>query len=133
MHAIAHGSCTDTVAESALKVHSGKKTTTTNPYRTGGSNLPQRRAGQTLHQLSFIPTCRGSHPFRHLRAHTSNILWRLGAILSSGTGSGPVAYQGAYPPDCGRVSIFPALQSPCRPRWRGGNIARACVINSGIH
>ena len=42
--------CTDTVRESALKVDSGRKI----PCRTGESNLPQRRAGPTLYQLSYI-------------------------------------------------------------------------------
>ena len=44
--------CTDTVRESALKVDWGRKI----PCRTGESNLPQRRAGPTLYQLSYIPT-----------------------------------------------------------------------------
>ena len=44
--------CTDTVRESALKVNSGRKI----PYRTGESNLRQRRAGTMLYQLSYIPT-----------------------------------------------------------------------------
>ena len=58
-----------------------------------------------------------------------------GAALSYRAGqTGPVAYHGAYPPDCGRVSILPALQSPPRrPRWRGGNTPHACVINSEKH
>ena len=51
MHAIAHEGCTDTVRESALKVDSGRKI----PRRTEESNLPQRRAGWTLYQLSYIP------------------------------------------------------------------------------
>ena len=42
---------TDTVRESALKADSGRKIR----YRTGESNLRQRRAGPTLHQLSYIP------------------------------------------------------------------------------
>ena len=44
--------CTDTERESALKVDSGRKI----PCRTEESNLPQRRAGPTLYQLSYIPT-----------------------------------------------------------------------------
>ena len=40
-----------TVRESALKVDSGRKI----PCRTGESNLPERRAGPTLYQLSYIP------------------------------------------------------------------------------
>ena len=44
--------CTGTVKESALKVDSGRK----NPSRTGESNLPQRCAGPTFYQLSYIPT-----------------------------------------------------------------------------
>ena len=44
-------SCTDTVRESALKVDSGRKF----PCRTRESNLPQRRAGPVLYQLSYIP------------------------------------------------------------------------------
>ena len=52
VHAIAHEGCTDTVGESALKVDSGRKI----PCRTGESNLPQRRAGSKICQLSYIPT-----------------------------------------------------------------------------
>ena len=52
MQAIAHGVCTDTVRESALKVDSEKKI----PYRTGKSSLRRQRAGPTLYQLSYIPT-----------------------------------------------------------------------------
>ena len=51
MHAIAHGGCTDTVRESALKVDSGRKI----PCRTGESNLRRRCAGPILYQLSYIP------------------------------------------------------------------------------
>ena len=51
MRATAHGGCTDTVREAALKVDSGRKI----PCRTGESNLRQRRAGLTLDQLSYIP------------------------------------------------------------------------------
>ena len=51
MHANAHGGCTDTVRESALKVAWEEKI----PCRTGESNLPQRRAGAILYQLSYIP------------------------------------------------------------------------------
>ena len=51
MHAIVHEGCTDIVRESALKVDSGRKF----PCRIGESNLPQRRAGPTLYQLSYIP------------------------------------------------------------------------------
>ena len=43
--------CTDTVRESALKADSGRK----KPSRTGESNLRERRADQTLYQLSYIP------------------------------------------------------------------------------
>ena len=50
-HAIALEGCTDTVGESGLKVDSGRKI----PCRTGESNQPQRRAGPTLCQLSYIP------------------------------------------------------------------------------
>ena len=49
MQAIAHEGCADIVTESALKVDSGRKI----PCRTGESNLRQRCAGPTLHQLSF--------------------------------------------------------------------------------
>ena len=52
-HAIAYEGCTDTVRESALKVDSGRKITRC----TGEPNLPQRRAGSTLYQLSYIPVC----------------------------------------------------------------------------
>ena len=44
--------CTDTVRVSALKDDSRRKI----PCRTEESNLPQRRAGPTLYQLSYIPT-----------------------------------------------------------------------------
>ena len=44
--------CTDTVRESALKIKSGRKIS----FRTGESNMPQRRAGPTLFKLSYIPT-----------------------------------------------------------------------------
>ena len=43
--------CTDTARECAEKVDSGR----TVLHRTGDSNLPQRRAGPTLYQLSYIP------------------------------------------------------------------------------
>ena len=49
--------CTHTVKESALKVDSGRKI----PYRTGESNLRQRRAGPTLYQLSYIPALFALH------------------------------------------------------------------------
>ena len=39
--------------ESALKVDFGRKI----PHRTGESNLPQRRAGSMLYQLSYILIC----------------------------------------------------------------------------
>ena len=45
------GGCTDTVRDSALKVDSGRKI----PCCTEESNLPQRRAGPTIYQLSCIP------------------------------------------------------------------------------
>ena len=51
MHAIAHGDFTNAVRESAPKVDTIRKI----PCRTGESNLPQRRAGPTLYQLSYIP------------------------------------------------------------------------------
>ena len=63
MHAIAHEDCTDAVRQPALKVDSGRKI----PCRTGESNLPQRRAGPTLYQLSYIPT-----PKLKLREDESN-------------------------------------------------------------
>ena len=44
--------CTDTEREPALTVGSVKNI----PFRTGESNLRQRRAGATLYQLSYIPT-----------------------------------------------------------------------------
>ena len=43
--------CTDTVRESAPKAASGRKIS----CHTGEPNLPQRRAGTTLYQLSYIP------------------------------------------------------------------------------
>ena len=52
MHAIAQGGVRTHVRESAPKVDSGRKI----PCRTRESNLPQRRAGPTLYQLSYIPT-----------------------------------------------------------------------------
>ena len=52
MREIAHGGCTDTVRESALKVDSGRKI----PCRTGEPNLRRWRAGPMLYQLSYIPT-----------------------------------------------------------------------------
>ena len=52
MLVIAHGGVLTHVRESALKVDSGRKI----PCRSGKSNLPQRRAGPTLYQLSYIPT-----------------------------------------------------------------------------
>ena len=42
----------DTVREFARKIDSGRKI----PWRTGKSNLPRRRAGPTLYQLSYIPS-----------------------------------------------------------------------------
>ena len=45
------GGCTDTVRESALRAETGRKI----PYRIEESNLPQRCAGPTLYQLSYIP------------------------------------------------------------------------------
>ena len=42
--------CADNVGESALKVDSRGKI----PFRTGESNLRQRRAGPMLYQLSYI-------------------------------------------------------------------------------
>ena len=45
--------CTDTVRESALEVDCGRKI----PCRTRESTLPQRCAGPTFYQLSYIPTC----------------------------------------------------------------------------
>ena len=47
------GRCTDIVRESALKVDSERKI----PYRTGKSNLGQRRADPTLCQLSYLLFC----------------------------------------------------------------------------
>ena len=52
MHTIAHGECTDTVRESALKVDSGRKIS----CRTRESNLRRRRVGPMRYQLSYIPT-----------------------------------------------------------------------------
>ena len=52
MHAIAHGGCTDTVRESALKVDSGRK----NRCHTGDSNPRQYCAclfSRTLYPLSY--------------------------------------------------------------------------------
>ena len=55
MHALAHGGCTNTVRESALKVDSVRKIL----CRTGESNPLQRRAGPTLYperhpSISFV-------------------------------------------------------------------------------
>ena len=52
MHAIAHGVVRTHVRQSALTVDSWRKI----PCRIGESNLRQRRAGQTLYHLSYIPT-----------------------------------------------------------------------------
>ena len=52
MHAIAPGSCTDTVSESALKTDSGRKI----PRRIGDSNTRQYCAwlfSRTLYQLVY--------------------------------------------------------------------------------
>ena len=51
MHAIAHGGCTDTVRESALKADSGRKI----PCLTRELHLRRLRAGPMLYQLSYIP------------------------------------------------------------------------------
>ena len=51
LHAIALGSCTDTVKESALKGDSRRKIVRC----TRKSNLPKRRAGPTFYQVSFVP------------------------------------------------------------------------------
>ena len=68
MHAIAYGECANTVRESALKAVSGRKI----PCRTGELNLPQRRAGPTLYQLSYIPTS-----FCNLDEYTSILVCRV--------------------------------------------------------
>ena len=52
MHEIAHGGCTHTVRESALKVDTRRKI----PCRTGESNPRRQRAGPMLYPLSYIPT-----------------------------------------------------------------------------
>ena len=54
MNAIAHGGCTDTVRESALKGDPVRNI----PCRTGESNLRLRRAGPTLYELGYTPTHR---------------------------------------------------------------------------
>ena len=51
-----HTGCTDTVAESALKVDSGS----TVPCRTGESNPRKRPAGLMLYHLSYIPIPTGT-------------------------------------------------------------------------
>ena len=59
MHAIAHGGCTDTVRQSALKGDSGRKI----PCRTGDSNPRQYCAwlfSRTLYQLSYPGSFTGS-------------------------------------------------------------------------
>ena len=53
--------CTDTVRESAPKAASGRKIS----CHTGEPNLPQRRAGTTLYQLSYIPNPICSIQFRY--------------------------------------------------------------------
>ena len=55
--------CTDTARESALKVDSGERERKKKSLVAPGNN--QRRAGSTLHQLSYIPTpsCRGGDVF----------------------------------------------------------------------
>ena len=52
MHAIAHGGCTDTVREYALKIDSGRKI----PCRTGESNLGQLRSGPTAFLTEVLYT-----------------------------------------------------------------------------
>ena len=64
MYAIAHGGCTETVRESAVKVDSGTE-----------SNLPQRRVGLMLYQQSYAPT----QPFLSLPQYTP--LFPLGFTL----------------------------------------------------
>ena len=51
MDAIAHGGCTDTVRESALKLDSGRKI----PCRIRESNLRRQCAGPMHCKLSYIP------------------------------------------------------------------------------
>ena len=51
LNVIAHGKCSDTVRESALKADSARK----NSCRTGESSLRRQRAGPMLYQLSYIP------------------------------------------------------------------------------
>ena len=67
--------CKDTVRESALKVDCGREIS----CRTGESNLPQRRAGPTLCQLSYIPThTRDVHLFASNFSFTNEELETVG-------------------------------------------------------
>ena len=52
MYVFTHGRVGTHIRESALRVDCGRKI----PCCTGESNLPQRRVGLTLYQLSYIPT-----------------------------------------------------------------------------
>ena len=69
-HAIAHEGCKDTVGESALKVELWRKI----PCGTGELNLPQRRAGSTLYQLSYIPSLEIEF-FLYFHFHFIGIVW----------------------------------------------------------
>ena len=75
----AHEGCTNTMRKSALKVDSGRKI----PCRTGESNLPQRRAGPTLYQLSYIPTPRMARGQLAICWHGPRVPFRLGSPFPS--------------------------------------------------
>ena len=65
MHAITHRGVRTHVRESALKFDFGRKI----PCRAGESNLPQRRAGSTVYQLSYIPCEPRCNLFSTLNPH----------------------------------------------------------------
>ena len=70
MYAMAHGGCTDTVRESALKVDSGWKV----PCRTGESNLPQRRATPKLYQSEALPIELDPQPYLDVDVTADTVL-----------------------------------------------------------
>ena len=74
MHAVAHEGVRTHVRESALQEESGRKI----PRRTGESNLPQRRDGPTLYQLSCNPASRDDKSWQQVKYVKLYILtcWR---------------------------------------------------------
>ena len=74
MHAVAHEGVRTHVRESALQEESGRKI----PRRTGESNLPQRRDGPTLYQLSCNTASRDDKSWQQVKYVKLYILtcWR---------------------------------------------------------